>query len=288
MSAPASRRSLQVAGQPAIRPVATQSVAQEKVQPPVCDAMPELPPIPTAPTTLFNVNSYETLVLDLPADGHLDRQTRRVASRFFRCKRTKRQHAMHLDVLALLADISSHYPGHVIEIVSGYRRRHAVPHSKHRIARAIDLRVRDVSVAELRDYLWRTHRHVGVGYYREQRFVHMDVRKTDTAWTQRWNGARYRYSPKWADVTRAGVRAELWLADRVVSKSIPKIRLRSIGTCQHPTWFDAATARASNRRLAQLVTGELLVGSRFRKSSEGTFGLDLGGEDLHVDQFADL
>ncbi len=85
--------------------------------------------------------------------------------------------------------------------MSGYRARpYGAPKSKHFHGRAIDLRVRGVKITEVRDYLWRTNENVGVGYYRRQKFVHVDYRPSHKkiAWTQRRRNAKYQYHPKWS------------------------------------------------------------------------------------------
>jgi hypothetical protein len=75
-----------------------------------------------------------------------------------------------------------------------------VPHSKHFLGHAIDLRVEGVKTAKLRDFIWRTHHEVGVGFYLEEDFVHMDWRpgEPDMAWSAIHEGAPADYSPRWA------------------------------------------------------------------------------------------
>ncbi|RMH42586.1 MAG: DUF882 domain-containing protein [Deltaproteobacteria bacterium] len=118
-----------------------------------------------------------------------------------RCRRTGKRHRIHPQVLRILAEIQRRFPGHTIEIVSGYRSPpYGVKNSKHFHGRAVDLRVRGVRIEVVRDFLWRTHDHVGVGYYRGQNFVHVDWRPgyKKMAWTSPRRGAAYRYHPKWS------------------------------------------------------------------------------------------
>jgi hypothetical protein len=91
--------------------------------------------------------------------------------------RIRRLHAGLLDRLRAIAD---HFPGHVIEIVSAYRPD-ARDGSRHRLGRAIDLRVRDVAVSELDAFL-RTIEGTGVGLYPTTDFVHVDVRSRSAHW----------------------------------------------------------------------------------------------------------
>src|SRR5262249_17972460 len=102
---------------------------------------------------------------------------------------------------AMLADLSAHYPGKTIQFVSGYRG-HAEESktSPHRAGRALDLRIPGVRDTEIRDYLWRTHREVGVGWYPKEGFVHVDHRDQDIAWTE-MHGVN-EYHPSWSDRVR--------------------------------------------------------------------------------------
>jgi uncharacterized protein YcbK (DUF882 family) len=204
-----------------------------------------------ADMTLYNVNTRETLALSLPFDGRLAPTEKDAVARFFRCKRSGRAHAMDPGVLAMLADLAHRYPDRVIEIVSGFRgRRWATQDSKHRFGHAIDLRVRGVEMSEVRDYLWRTHRGVGIGYYVHQNFVHMDTRpgEGDIAWTQRREGRPNRYHPEWAALARgedAGAEADHGFAadDVVVQRSEVESALTQLGR-------QAATVAGTIARLA--------------------------------------
>ncbi|MGH7328661.1 MAG: DUF882 domain-containing protein, partial [Polyangiaceae bacterium] len=55
------------------------------------------------------------------------------------------------------------------------------PHSNHNLGRAMDFRVEGVPNEALRDYC-RTLKNVGVGYYPNSTFVHLDVRTTPAYW----------------------------------------------------------------------------------------------------------
>src|SRR5439155_23918185 len=74
------------------------------------------------------------------------------------------------------------------------------PHSKHFAGHAIDLRVRGVRSAQVRDFIWRDHHAVGVGYYTGENFVHIDSRpgEPDMAWTGEQEDGSNAYSPHWA------------------------------------------------------------------------------------------
>lgn len=89
----------------------------------------------------------------------------------------------HPQLVRLLARVSDHFGGRTLEIVSGYRPAGGFTRqeSRHTMGHAIDFRVRGVPNTELRDYC-RSFRHVGVGYYPNSLFVHLDVRRDDTYW----------------------------------------------------------------------------------------------------------
>ncbi len=164
---------------------------------------PRLPAFlrPTLPVHVYNSNTREYATFYIDSTGHYPAEQKRAVKQLFRCRRTGRRNKMHPGVLRILADLSARYPGHTIEIVSGYRAPpYGVPKSKHFHGRAIDLRVRGVRTTEVRDYLWRTHSNVGVGYYRGQNFIHVDYRPGyhKIAWTSPRRNARYRYHPKWS------------------------------------------------------------------------------------------
>ena len=84
-------------------------------------------------------------------------------------------------LLAVLAQVSDHFGGRPLRVVSGYRTTSWVEESKHPLGRACDFVVLGVPNKVLRDYL-RTLDSVGVGYYPNSTFVHLDVREKNTYW----------------------------------------------------------------------------------------------------------
>lgn len=86
-------------------------------------------------------------------------------------------------LIGLLGQVAEHYPGRVIEIISGYRpHRRGKKRSQHALGKAVDFRVHGVANLELYNYL-RTFPKVGVGYYPNSTFVHLDVRDRKYTWT---------------------------------------------------------------------------------------------------------
>lgn len=151
--------------------------------------------------TIFNVNYPETITVRIGKDGAVDDATRKQLERTFKCKRTKRQHAIDRGLLVMLADVAARYPGKTIEYVSAYR---AVDprESRHRQGRAFDFRIPGVPLTELRDYVWTHHTEIGVGWYPQSNFIHMDHRPGDKdyAWTQ--IGGTEHGNPYWATKAR--------------------------------------------------------------------------------------
>ena len=86
----------------------------------------------------------------------------------------------HPELLDRLQRLSDAFEGRPIEILSGYRPT-AAADSRHRHGRALDLRVRGIARARVRDVLV-SFDHSGVGWYPNSIFVHLDVRERTTYW----------------------------------------------------------------------------------------------------------
>ena len=87
---------------------------------------------------------------------------------------------LHPALLARLQLLADRFPGHAIQIFSGYRPRSA-PRSRDHHGRALDLRVEGVPRGEVRDFLVGLPR-TGVGWYPNSTFVHLDVRERSAYW----------------------------------------------------------------------------------------------------------
>jgi LysM repeat protein len=84
-------------------------------------------------------------------------------------------------LLRLLVDVSNTFGGRPIQIVSGYRTTSFFRDSRHKTSQAVDFTVIGVPNASARDYLL-TLDSVGVGYYPNSTFLHLDVRPHSTRW----------------------------------------------------------------------------------------------------------
>lgn len=84
-------------------------------------------------------------------------------------------------LIRLIASVSDQFGGRELRIVSGYRTKSFVAASQHKKGRALDFSIPGIPNEALRDYL-RTLDEVGVGYYPNSSFVHIDVRGYNSYW----------------------------------------------------------------------------------------------------------
>jgi uncharacterized protein YcbK (DUF882 family) len=85
---------------------------------------------------------------------------------------------------ALIGQVSDHFGGRTIRVVSGFRPyspAQYTPHSNHNVGRAMDFSIEGIPNTTVRDFC-RTFRNAGVGYYPNSSFVHLDVRTGKTYW----------------------------------------------------------------------------------------------------------
>jgi uncharacterized protein YcbK (DUF882 family) len=165
-----------------------------------------------APVELFAVNLHESMQIRLrDSNGRPVRGQQRHFDRFLRCHYTNVVHPMNPRLISLIYRTGRHWPGHRVEVVSGYRHpKYAKnPRSPHMKGLACDFRVVGVANTELRDYLRHAFDKVGVGYYPNSSFVHLDVRKDHSAFWIDYSGPgeRAMYSSNPSDDLRSG-RAE--------------------------------------------------------------------------------
>jgi uncharacterized protein YcbK (DUF882 family) len=173
------------AAKPAVKPA-----AKPAVKPARATAKKRTPPKPKV-VELFQVNTKESLRLRFVDDrGRRIPGLQRRADRFFRCHHTGRVSRMNPRLIKLLFDTGRHWPASRLEVVSGYRHPKVAknPRSPHMKGLACDFRVVGVKNTDLRDYLRRAFPHVGVGYYPNSSFVHLDVRKGGSAFWIDYSG----------------------------------------------------------------------------------------------------
>ena len=156
----------------------------------------------TTTVVLFHLNHRDTFTLrQRDMQGRPPKGFQKHFDRFLRCHYTNKQHAMNPRLVRLLYQTGRHWPGQRLEVVSGYRSPTVAknPRSPHMKGLACDFRVAGVKNTELRDYLRRNMKKVGVGYYPNSSFVHLDVRKDRSAFWIDYSGpgerAMYSQTP---------------------------------------------------------------------------------------------
>jgi uncharacterized protein YcbK (DUF882 family) len=150
----------------------------------------------------YDENDHQDGHVAIWRDGSTDTATAAEIKKLFRCRKTHYQKQMAKRTLAMLAAVSEYFDKEIV-YASAVRVQAGEPvTSPHRDARAVDFRVPGVSLAAVRDFLWRNYSHVGVGWYPNERFIHIDSRpnENDCAWTF-YDGVEH-YHPYWAELAR--------------------------------------------------------------------------------------
>jgi uncharacterized protein YcbK (DUF882 family) len=115
--------------------------------------------------------------------GHVPKDTYKVFEKMLRSAGGL-PHPIDARLISLVGTVSNHFGSRPIQIISGFRpyspTQHT-PHSNHNIGRAMDFRVVGVPNEVVRDFC-RSLKNVGVGYYPNSTFVHLDVRETPAYW----------------------------------------------------------------------------------------------------------
>ncbi len=158
---------------------------------------------------LFHINTKETFRLRFADDrGRPISGWQKRFQRFMRCHHTNTQHRMDPRLPRLLYQIGKNFYGRRIEVISGYRSPKVArnPKSPHKLGLACDFRVAGVGNAALRDYLRKAFDRIGVGYYPNSSFVHLDVRKGPSAFWIDYSGPgeNASYSRNAGDDLRTG------------------------------------------------------------------------------------
>ncbi|MBO6938839.1 MAG: LysM peptidoglycan-binding domain-containing protein [Deltaproteobacteria bacterium] len=137
--------------------------------------------------TLVRVLTHERIRMRLvDSRGRARRAAKRRLARLFRYRQTTQSKEPSGRLLQVLTRVSDHFGGRPISVYSAYRPEGGSTNesSRHVAGAAVDIRIRGVSNQQLRDYL-RTLPRVGVGYYPNGRFVHVDVRSRSAYWVDR-------------------------------------------------------------------------------------------------------
>lgn len=151
------------------------------------------------PVRMQHLTTHEQFVLRPDEGGHFGSKRLRGFRHFLRCHHTGKEHPMAPRLAELLYQTAHHFGDRAITVVAGYRapkvaKAKGNTRSPHKKGVACDFRVDGVKVAEVRDYVRRTFKGVGVGYYPNSGFVHLDVGRKQSAF--------------WIDYSGPGQRAE--------------------------------------------------------------------------------
>ena len=219
-------------------------------------------PLRNPPVELFQINTKETFVLRFSDErGRPIQGWQKRFQRFMRCHHTNTQHKMDPRLPRLLYQTGRHFSGRRIEVISGYRNPKVArnPKSPHKKGLACDFRIAGVPNATLRDFLRRSFDHVGVGYYPNSLFVHLDVRKGPSAFWIDYSGPGQgsEYSPNARDDLRTG-KVDWYrpaAGERVSSKAehaesvddLMETAVKGSGTATAPGGDTAKSAAATQR-----------------------------------------
>ena len=145
---------------------------------------------------LYRIATRERMkILVLDKRGRVRSAATRRLQRLLRSRNRGRTRRPNKRLIKLLADVSDHFGGRQIQIVSGYRPAggRTKRTSRHTNGRAIDFRIPGVPLRALRNYCRRLP-NAGVGYYPTSRFIHLDVRSTRAYWIDKSGpGERAKY-----------------------------------------------------------------------------------------------
>lgn len=156
---------------------------------PVHAAAKKSRPRPQPVVEMEHVTTHERLPLrpDLPGGGFSSKQVKRVAE-LLRCHHTGKRHMISGRLVELLYTTARHFRSDKLLVVAGYRapqiaRQKGNPRSPHKRGVACDFQLPGVENQEIGDYLRGTFGKIGVGYYPNSGFVHLDVgRKKEASW----------------------------------------------------------------------------------------------------------
>jgi uncharacterized protein YcbK (DUF882 family) len=135
--------------------------------------------------SLYRIWSRETeRIRVVDARGRVKPTTQQLMREFLRPRESPKRKMPNARLLALIAQVSDHYGGRTLHVVSGFRLAGGLTRttSRHVAGEAMDFRIPGVPLTDLRDYC-QHFENVGVGYYPRSQFVHLDVRVQAARWT---------------------------------------------------------------------------------------------------------
>ncbi|MBX7147909.1 DUF882 domain-containing protein [bacterium] len=134
---------------------------------------------------IHNVHLNETVAVNYRNFFGYDRNALKQIASVLRCRKTNEAHKMRPQLIELVDEIADHFGSQDVYVVSGYRSpefnlslwksgHHVSKDSPHMYGQAMDIRIPGVSPEAIRDYARALNRG-GVGYYKSNAFVHVDV-----------------------------------------------------------------------------------------------------------------
>jgi uncharacterized protein YcbK (DUF882 family) len=146
-------------------------------------------PRPSGNLHLYSVNYRDEVKVNIfKPDGSYDEDAITKLNHFVRARGADTQRNIEPRLYEILSHIQDHYEGKVLEFVSGFRDQPRGT-SYHYLGSAMDMRVRGVSVRELRDFVRTLDTGgMGLGLYPRVGFIHVDVRPEPSYYWVDWSG----------------------------------------------------------------------------------------------------
>jgi len=146
-------------------------------------------PRPSGNIHLSSVNYRDDIKVNIyTADGSYNEESLARLDHFVRSRGAGTQRVIEPKLYEILSHIYDRFGGRVIEFVSGFRDQPRET-SYHYLGSAMDIRVRGVSVRELRNYVSTLDTGgMGLGLYPRVGFIHVDIRPEPSYYWTDWSG----------------------------------------------------------------------------------------------------
>ncbi|HWM89009.1 MAG TPA: DUF882 domain-containing protein [Kofleriaceae bacterium] len=138
---------------------------------------------PAALINIYNTWTHEFVAVE--ATGDIGTPPAQMVNRFLRCHFTNHPTTMDAALFGVLVRAARHFKAPRVDIVSGFRApkynlilrkkgRRVARKSEHTFGNAVDFRLPGITTERLRTWA-RRQKLGGVGYYRDDRFIHVDT-----------------------------------------------------------------------------------------------------------------
>jgi uncharacterized protein YcbK (DUF882 family) len=154
------------------------------------------------PIELLHVTTHASFNLQPDQrTGRFSPRVMRSMRTLLKCHHTGKQHTISRRLIEVLYSTARHFHSDKLYVIAGYRapriaKQKGNPKSPHKRGVACDFRLDNVSNETVRDYLRSKYRDIGVGYYPNSGFVHVDVERKKPAYWIDYSGPgeRARYA----------------------------------------------------------------------------------------------